>query len=76
MNKITWLELYHFLYEKANNINNFGNFDWSNPVVIHDASTGDEYSCDTYMISDKINKEKLVLLTNIDSLFSDIKDLN
>jgi hypothetical protein len=76
MNKITWLELYNFLYEKANNVKNFGDFNWNSPVIIHDASTGDEYSCDTYIISDKTNQEKLVLLTNIDSLFSDIKDFN
>lgn len=74
MNQITWLELYQFLHEKANNVKNFGDFNWSEQVIIHNASTGDEHTCDTYLISDSKNQEKLVLLTNIESLFSDAKD--
>jgi hypothetical protein len=74
MNHITWLDLYNFLYEKANNVKNFGDFDWSQRVIIHNASTGDEHTCDTYLISDSKNQEKLVLLTHIEALFSETKD--
>jgi hypothetical protein len=64
MNKMTWLDLYNYLYQQANNIQNFGNFNWDEPVIYHDVFTGDEYHCDTFMISTQNNKEKLVLMTS------------
>jgi hypothetical protein len=73
MNNMTWLDLYKFLYSKANDSSSFGQFDWNSPVIVHDASTGDEYSCDTWNIEDNKGNDKLVLVTNIDSIFSDNK---
>ena len=70
MNSMTWLELYNFLHQQANDPQNFGNFDWNEPVIVHDAETGDEYSCDTYYISNKSGIEKMVLATNIDKIYN------
>jgi hypothetical protein len=69
MNRITWLDLYNFLHSQAHDFKNLGKFDWNSPVIIHDASTGEEYNCDTWRISNKKGKEKLVLATNIESIF-------
>lgn len=71
MNKMTWLDLYNFLYERANSINAIGTFDWSRPVLIHDADTGDEFTCDTYYVSDNRSDDRLVLITNIDKIFEE-----
>lgn len=66
MTKITWLELYNFLHERANNIHAAGTFDWSSPVVIYDAELGEKYYCDTYYIDDG-DKGGLVLATRLRS---------
>jgi hypothetical protein len=71
MNKMTWLDLYSFLYKQANDTKNFGNFDWQSPVIIHDASTGDECDCDTWVLSCDGGKDKIVLATNIESIFNE-----
>lgn len=65
MNKMTWLDLYTFLHNKANNINGVGTFDWNTPVSVYDGATGDEFDCDTYYLTDK-DKERLVLMFNIE----------
>lgn len=71
MNKMTWLDLYNFLSERANNINAVGIFDWNKPVLIHDADTGDEFSCDTYYVSDSRGEDRLVLIINIEKIFNE-----
>ena len=73
MNNITWLDLYNFLYKQTHDLDNLGKFNWNDPVIIHDASTGEEHSCDTYFISDDNNREHIVLATNIDSIFTENK---
>jgi len=64
MNKMSWLDLYNFLHSQANKSENIGRFEWNSPVVIHDAETGDEYDCDTYVFDNK-----LTLTINMDSVF-------
>lgn len=71
MNNMTWLDLYNFLYECANDSKNFGKINWQEPVMIHDANTGDEHDCDTWIISDKRGNDRLVLATNIETIFSE-----
>lgn len=71
MNKMTWLDLYNYLHAQANGLDNLGKFDWNSPVIIHDASTGEESYCDTWEITHKINQERVVLVTNIESIFSE-----
>ena len=71
MNKMTWLDLYNFLNERANNVKAVGTFDWNKPVLVHDANTGDEFSCDTYYISDNRGDDRLVLITNIEQIFNE-----
>lgn len=72
MNNMTWLDLYQFLYERANDIKNVGSFNWSAPVIVHDAETGDEYNCDTYYVSDdRSDKERFVLITNMENIFNE-----
>lgn len=45
-NKMTWLDLYNFLYEKANDINGEGNFPWSENVTVFDFETLEYYNTD------------------------------
>lgn len=72
MNNMTWLDLFRFLNERASDMPNLGKFDWSAPVIVHDAETGDEYNCDTYYISnDRSNKERFVLVTNMENIFNE-----
>lgn len=71
MNGMTWLELYNFLHERANNIKSVGTFNWNEPVLVHDANTGDEFSCDTYYVSDDRSDDRLVLITNIEQIFNE-----
>lgn len=71
MNKMTWLDLYNFLYDRANNVNAVGTFDWNKPVMVHDAESGDEFCCDTYYINDNRGDDRLVLITNIEKIFNE-----
>ena len=71
MNKMTWLDLYNYLYDRANNVSAVGTFDWSRPVLVHDANTGDEFSCDTYYVTDNRGNNRLVLITNIEKIFEE-----
>ena len=73
MNRMTWLELYTFLNNKANNLHSIGTFDWNRPVLVHDAETGDEFSCDTYYVTDNRGENRLVLITNIEKIFEEGK---
>ena len=73
MNKMTWLDLYNFLHKQAHDFKNLGKFEWNEPVIIHDASSGEENYCDTYFISNDSNSEHLVLAINIDSIFTENK---
>jgi len=76
MNKMTWLDLYNYLHAQANGLDNFGRFDWNSPVMIHDASTGEELSCDTWVISNHIGNNRTVLATNIESIFAENNGAN
>lgn len=76
MNKMSWLDLYNYLHAQANGLDNFGKFDWNSPVMIHDASTGDEYYCDTWVLSPNSCKERVVLATNVESIFAENKKGN
>lgn len=71
MNNMTWLDLYNYLYERANSLNAVGTFDWSRPVLVHDANTGDEFTCDTYYVTDNSGSDRLVLITNIEKIFEE-----
>ena len=56
MNNITWLDLYNFLHDQANNINKVGNFNWNTPVVIHDAGCDPVGStnCTTHVVDPSV----------------------
>jgi hypothetical protein len=70
---LTWLELYNFLHKKANDTLNLDPHIWSEKVMIHNAETGDEYSCDTFMISDEKRNERLVLMINLEEVYKEYK---
>lgn len=71
MNNMTWLDLYNFLHSKAHDFKNFGKFNWNSPAIVHDASTGDEYRCDTWIVSDDNGNDRLVIVTNIESIYAE-----
>jgi len=45
-NNMTWLQLYNFLYERANDINNPGSFPWQENVQVFDFETLEYYPTD------------------------------
>ena len=59
---MTWLDLYSFLVERANNINAVGTFDWNKQVKIFDNTTGELFDCDTYYLQSE--NDGLVLIIN------------
>jgi hypothetical protein len=71
MNNMTWLDLYTFLYNQANDSKNFGKMNWQEPVMVHDANTGDELNCYTWVVSDSNGQDKLVIATNIETIYSE-----
>lgn len=44
MDKITWLDVYNFLYHKAHDLRNLGKFNWSEEVKVIDPETGKQYT--------------------------------
>lgn len=44
--QMTWLDLYNFLYERANDINSEGNFPWQESVQVFDFETLEYYPTD------------------------------
>ena len=51
-NKMTWLDLYNFLYERANDINNPGSFPWQENVQVFDFETLEYYPTDFIQMPD------------------------
>jgi len=46
MDKMTWLDLYNYLNNQANNIKNIGHFPWQEEVKVFDFETLGYYSID------------------------------
>lgn len=46
MNKMTWLDLYNYLYERANDVKNLGQFPWQEEVKVFDFATLEYSSAD------------------------------
>lgn len=44
--QMTWLDMYNFLSDKANNIHNLGNFPWQESVKVFDFETLKYYPTD------------------------------
>ena len=65
---MTWLQLYNFLHQKANDIYNPDPNFWNQQAMIHNMETGDEYTCDTWFISDRNKQERCVLMINLEEL--------
>lgn len=51
-NKMTWLDLYNFLYERANDINNPGSFPWQENVQVFDFESLEYYPTDFIQMPD------------------------
>jgi hypothetical protein len=65
-NKMTWLDLYNFLYERANDINNIGTFPWQENVQVFDFETLEYYPTDFIQMPD--NKISLSIDTSNTSM--------
>ena len=52
---MNWLELYNFLYNQANRLENIGKFNWQDQVKFKDQTTSKEFLIDNLVI-DKENK--------------------
>jgi len=62
MSNMTWLQLYNFLYERANDINNPGSFPWQENVQVFDFETLEYYPTDFIQMPD--NKISLSIDTS------------
>ena len=61
-NNMTWLQLYNFLYERANDINNPGSFPWQENVQVFDFESLEYYPTDFIQMPD--NKISLSIDTS------------
>ena len=52
---MTWLDLYNFLYERANDVKNPGSFPWQEEVKVFDWETLEYYNTDFTELSNKIS---------------------
>jgi hypothetical protein len=43
---MSWLDLYNFLYERANDMKNLGQFDWQKEVKVYDNAYGGLFNAD------------------------------
>lgn len=43
---MTWLDVYNFLYERANDVKNLGSFPWQETVSVFDYETLEYYPID------------------------------
>lgn len=70
-----WLDLYNFLYAKAHDIHRPDQDFWKSEVVIHDADTGEELTCEIIELgpvdSDNFEPKRTVLATNYDTIFKE-----
>lgn len=53
MTTMKWIDLFQFLNERANDINNVGNFPWQEPVQVFDFETLQYYTTDFIEMPDK-----------------------
>lgn len=56
MLKITWLDLYNFLYHKAHDFKNLGNFNWNAEIKVLNPETGEQYSIEPNLAKDDTAK--------------------
>ena len=70
---MTWLDLYKYLQDKANGINNLDPSFWSDEVTLWDAETGDFKVCDTLSLPSEGTEEgnKIVLAYNLESVYEE-----
>lgn len=52
MSKMTWLDLYNFLNQQANEVKNFGKFPWQEQVHVFDFATLGYYPTDFIQMPD------------------------
>lgn len=62
MSNMTWLDLYNFLHDQANNSKNIGKFPWSETVQVFDFDTLEYYPTDFIQMPD--NKISLSIDTS------------
>lgn len=68
MNNMTWLDLYNFLHQRANDIKNLGKFDWQAKVQVYDNQHGGLYSADLIEMYDQnIRKEIYIQIDSGDN---------
>jgi hypothetical protein len=60
--KMTWLDLYNYLHERANDVKNLGSFPWQETVEVFDWETLNYYPTD-FIIMPADNKISLAVDT-------------
>ncbi len=55
-----WIDLFQFLNQRANDINNFGKFDWQSEVKVYDNAYGALFSADLIEMYD-LGKQEFYL---------------
>ena len=64
LEKISWLDLYNYLYDQAHDFDKMGKFNWQAEIVLHDAETGEEKGVNLFELDNKT-----VLTINSDAIF-------
>jgi hypothetical protein len=57
---MNWLDLYNFLYERAHDMKNLGQFDWQSEVKVYDNAYGELFNADLIEF-DYSNKKEIYL---------------
>lgn len=58
---MTWLDLYNFLYQRANDVKNLGKFDWQAAVQVYDNQHGGLYHADLIQMYDQDIKKEIYI---------------
>jgi hypothetical protein len=61
---MTWIDLFQFLNERANDLKNLGQFDWQAEVMVYDNNYGGIYTADLIELH---NLKKPKIYMQIDS---------
>lgn len=58
---MTWLDLYNFLHQRANDLQNLGTFNWQAPVEVYDNQYGETSKADLIELYDDFGNKQIYI---------------
>lgn len=58
---MNWLDLYNFLYQRANDLKNLGSFNWQAPVEVYDNQYGETSNADLIELYDDFGNKQFYI---------------